>query len=262
MFSMSRVSFILVVVTGLASCSSDSDNSDDDKHVVTISHSFNESMGSFSPNVLLGVLHDQALHDEHQVKLQTLPSPYEYRKGLNFKWPYSYPFEIDDISGSLGASLSAQISGLTPLTRYSVSFEMTILSNVPDVCPDSYGAIGNGINFYSSVYLQEPIVKSYYASVMNLSEFMAEGVILSVSPSSDTDRVLLGDLAIPILCQSYDPNNNWESKVLTGEKDGIYTADESGQGWLYFAVDSSYEAIFNTNTEFYITNLDVTFREL
>lgn len=262
MFVRLKIGFIVIVLCSLVSCSSDSESSVEDKHLVTISQSFNKSKGDFTPLVLIGALHTAPQHDEHQVNIQTLPSPYENRQGLHFKWPYSYPFGIDETSGALGASLSTQVVGLTPLTSYSVSFEMNILSNVPDICSDSYGAIGNGIKFYSSVYLQEPTVDIFYALMTDFSEYIGEVEILSPSPSHDTDRILMGDLSLPISCGSYDPNDNWESKVLTGEKTGIYKTDENGQGWLYFAINSSYEVIFNDHTEFYIMDLEVTFQEL
>lgn len=259
MFRISECYFILVIAISLVSCSSDSENSFENKHVVTISHSFDESIGAFSPNVILGALHNPSLHDNHQVTLQTMPSPYEYRKGLYFNWQYIYPFEID---GSIGANLASILNKLKPLTKYSVSFELTILSNVPDVCPDSFGSIGSGVNFYSKVYLREPTIDVFIATMDNFSEFFAEVPVLIDSPIHDSEKILLGDLSIPILCGSYEPNNNWELKTLIAEKHGTYTTDESGQGWVYFSVDSSHESIFNAKTEFYITNLDVIFQEL
>lgn len=139
----------------------------------------------------------------------------------------------DNRSDDLFMYFRNQVTGLTPQTNYSVTFDIELASNAPDGSAGIGGSPANSVFLKAGATLVEPL------PIINDPD---EGVIrLNIDQGnqseSGNDSVVLGDIAKPddgTFDYALIKRNNNTDKFT-------FRTDDLGSAWLYFGTDSGYE---------------------
>jgi hypothetical protein len=170
---------------------------------------------------------------QQQTNWQVLPPALSHLNGLMVSG--------DNHSDDLFMFIKQQITGLKPLTRYQIRFELTIATNAAAGCAGVGGAPGEGVYIKAGASAIEPISEdlgtAYY--LMNVDKG-------NQSVAGD-DAINLGDFA-GSKTDCFDIS--YEQKQLTSEG-RIFTtrSDSEGRLWLLYGSDSGFEA---TTTIYYL----------
>lgn len=214
------------------------------KQPVNLSFDFSESAQDFDINVADYSL-EHPRNDEIVATLSQLPEPYEYRKGIEFSW-FNYS---DDIKGYI----KKKISGLKSDTAYRVNFQVDVLTVESEQCLGVGGGPGSAVSVKASLLPQEP---NRFVSYESNSVGMYR-VDIDDGQSGGDDVALLGNIGLPISCETFKESPAWEIKPLVNDDIFAMTTGESGEAWVYVSIDSGFEGA----TTVYITDVEVKILE-
>jgi hypothetical protein len=148
----------------------------------------------------------------------------------------------DNRSDDLFMYFRNQITGLTPNTNYSVSFDIELASNAPDGSIGIGGSPANSVFLKAGATLMEPL-----AIVDDPNE---SAIRLNIDKGNQSqggrDTVVLGDIAKP-------DDGTFDYALITRNNNAqpfTFRTDDIGNAWLYFGTDSGFEgttALFYTN---------------
>lgn len=214
------------------------------KQSINLSFDFSESTQQFEINVAdYFVEHER--NGEIISTLSQLPEPYEYRMGIEFSW-YNYS---DDIKGYI----KKKFSDLKPDTTYSVDFQVNILTVESEQCVGGGGGPGSSVYVKVSLLPREPARFISYED----SPDGTYRVDIDDGQSGGSDVALLGDIGLPISCETSEESPVWEIKSLFNDESFVMTTEKSGEAWIYVSIDSGFEG----DTTVYITGVEVKISE-
>lgn len=210
----------------------------------TVSYTFDEDLQGFSV-FSADYDTDHPYNDQIFIGLAATPEPFEYRNSLKFKWNnYS-----DDMKGVI----FKQFDGLEANKKYTVTFELDLVTYISYECGGIGGSPSEGVNAKGAIlnYKPERIIVDgdYRANVQDSQKGNNEG----------DETVWIGDIGLPTTTCVSDPADRiWEQKTIKNEQEFIFTNDNQGEAWLYISLDSGFEGV----TEVYYTDLRVTYQKL
>lgn len=149
-------------------------------------------------------------------------------------------------SDDLWMYYKGQIAGLSPDTRYRVTFTVELATSVPNGCVGVGGAPGEDVTVKAGASELEPgrVVEGGLWR-MNIDK--------GQQANGGEDAVVIGDVASSIPCGE-DPR--WELKQLSSGGQAMEVAsDSTGAVWLFVGTDSGFEA----TTSVYYTQLTARF---
>lgn len=238
---------LLFGVLFIGSCSSEDTSTTpppSEKQTFNLFFDFSEDSEEFEINVAdYFVEHER--NGEIISTLSQLPEPYEYRMGIEFSW-YNYS---DDIKGYI----KKKFSDLKPDTTYSVDFQVDILTVESEQCVGGGGGPGSSVYVKASLLPREPARFISYED----SPDGTYRVDIDDGQSGGSDVVLLGDIGLPISCETSEESPVWEIKSLVNDESFVMTTEKSGEAWIYASIDSGFEG----ETTVYITDIEVTILE-
>jgi len=154
---------------------------------------------------------------------RALPAPFQGR-GL-----YSTGTNHSD---DLFLYIKKRIEGFAANQAYSLSFELTILTDAPAQCVGAGGAPGESVTVKAGATVVEPI------TIQKGDDFVTN-IDKGSQANAGLDALILGNLA----------NNNtdcthrrFETKILRNEGAQKVATDDSGALWIIFGIDSGFEA--------------------
>ncbi len=237
-----------VLVTSLAGC--DISFSSTEKQNLSLNYDFSETSQSF----LIDTADHNVEHPSNEqiiAKMDKLPSPYEYRRGIKFRWNnYS-----DDMKGFI----KKKITGLKTNKTFQVDFKVDVLTFMSENCAGIGGNPGQAVRVKASLLKEEP-VKSIEKS--EYIDHIIEQYVISIDDgqSGGDDVTVMGHIGLPVACDDAFFMNPpvWEIKPLTNDETFTFTSDADGEAWVYVSIDSGFEGI----SEFYLTNVELNIQEL
>lgn len=184
----------------------------------------------------------------HLIKseLVQLPSPYEYRNGIEFSWN-NYN---EDIKGFI----KRKVSDLKPNSQFTVKFNVNILTFMSEECLGIGGSPGKDVIVKASLLTQEPLK---YIDDSGLFPFYRVDIDENLYGGDDVNY--LGHIGLPVPCDDVFLHQDpvWEIKHLTNEDNVSFSSNASGEAWLYVSIDSG----VGGNQKVYITELVVDLTE-
>ena len=154
----------------------------------------------------------------------------------------------DNRSDDLFMYFRQLVTGLTPNTRYQITFDLELASNAP---ADSFGIGGSPA---TSVYLKAGATQM--EPLPNLIDPDEDFLRLNIDKGNQSqvgsDAVLLGDVAKPA------GDDTWDYALIRRDNQANpfrFKTDDSGSAWLYFGTDSGFEG----TTALYYTEFSATF---
>jgi hypothetical protein len=147
----------------------------------------------------------------------------------------------DNRSDDLFMYFRNQVTGLTPNTNYSVTFDLELASNAPD------GSFGIGGSPANSVFLKAGATLVEPLPIVNdpIEDFIRLNIDKGNQGQSGEDSVILGDIAKP-------DDGTFDYALITRNNSTerfTFRTDHVGNAWLYFGTDSGFEgttALFYT----------------
>jgi len=136
--------------------------------------------------------------------------------------------------------------GLRPRTRYVVSFEVELATDVPSGCGGVGGAPGEDVTVKAGATTVEPV------PVLDDDGHYRLNVDKGNQTTGGRDAVALGDIANSRSCEE-----GWQyelKRLWSGPTQQIET-DDSGSVWLFFGTDSGFESV----TSLYYTRFAARF---
>lgn len=237
-----------ILATTLAGC--DFSSSSTDKQELMLSYDFSETSQNFSIDTADHSV-EHPSNEQIMAEMSELPSPYEYRKGIKFRWNnYS-----DDIKGFI----KQKISGLNANKEFQADFQVDVLTFMSENCAGIGGNPGQAVRVKAAVLNEEPVKE------IESSEYFGEIIeqyVISIDDgqSGGDDVTVMGHIGLPVACDDAFFMNPpvWEIKPLTNDETFTFTSNKNGEAWVYVSIDSGFEGI----SEFYLTNVDVNIQEL
>jgi hypothetical protein len=152
-------------------------------------------------------------------------------------------------SDDLWMYYKGQIAGLSPDTRYRVTFDVELATNVPSGCAGVGGAPGEGVTVKGGASQTEP------GRVAEVGYWQ-----MNVDKGGQTvggaSAVVLGDVASSVPCGE---SPRWELKQVSGTGEAVeVTSDRTGAVWLFVGTDSGFES----TTSLYYTRVTAAFDPL
>lgn len=146
----------------------------------------------------------------------------------------------DNRSDDLFMYFRHQVTGLTPKTNYSVTFNLELASNAPEESVGIGGSPARSVFLKAGATLVEPlpIINDPNEDAIRLN------IDKGNQAQSGQDSVILGDIAKP-------DDGTFDYALITRSNSSerfTFRTDQVGNAWLYFGTDSGYEG---TTTLFY-----------
>ncbi len=214
-----------------------------EKQFLQLTYDFSDSEQGFSIDTADHYV-EHKLNEFIISELAQMPIPYEFRKGIMFRW--------DNYSDDIKGFIKKKITGLNINSQFIIDFRVDVLTSIPEGCLGIGGAPGESVRVKASLLTEEP--KKYID--LSSSSYLMD---IDDGQSGGADVVLLGHIALPIACTEDALNNpTWEIKSLSNDINFLMTTDSNGEAWVYVSIDSGFEGI----STFYLAEVELNIQEL
>lgn len=232
---MLKTSLYFCVFIVLLGCGS-SDNNEPlvEKQTLNLELDYSESLQGTTVSPYAFRVSDS---DKFTIGLSDLPSPFEFRKGIEISW------RVDDFTES-GAIIIHKIEGLNPQSAFKADVRLAFLTNT---CSDS----GADRQIYTGI---QNIMPSVEIGQVEYNFELVEAYLLDVDGLDAPTRI--GDIGLPTICGASPLP--WEIKNLFSEDNTLFfESNSNGEAFIYFAVES----VFRRFIEIYITEVEISIIE-
>jgi hypothetical protein len=149
--------------------------------------------------------------------------------------------------------IKRQVSGLKPFTRYALTFEVQIASNVPQGCAGAGGALGENGFVKAGATVPEPVAEIQTNTGF---AFYRMNIDHGNQAAGGTNAIVIGNVANSRTnCES----GPYELKALSSQfVPFVETTGEEGKLWILFATDSGFEG----TTSIYDSHVKITAEEI
>jgi len=252
-----ELSFAMVIlITSLTACGGGSSSSNSSEQPIAKQPtpkqelSFNSDFSNTNQSFEIDAADHQVEHSLNQFiisELVQLPSPYEYRNGIEFSWN-NYN---EDIKGFI----KKKVSGLNPNSQFIVEFSVNILTFMSEECLGIGGSPGKDVIVKASLLAQEPLK---YIDDSGLFPFYRVDIDENLYGGDDVNY--LGHIGLPVPCDDVFLHQDpiWEIKHLTNEDNVSFSSGATGDAWIYVSIDSG----VGGHQKVYITDVEVKVSEL
>jgi len=230
-FKISCTVFIAITAVLLTACGSENSTGNiieqpTPKQELTLSFDFSQTNQAFEINTANHQV-EHPLNHFIIAELTQLPSPYEYRKGIEFSW--------NNYNQDIKGFIKKKITGLSPNSKFTIEFSVNILSFMSEECIGVGGSPGKDVTVKASLLEQEPL-----KYIDNSGLFPTYRVDINENLFGGDDVNYLGHIGLPVACDDVFLHQDpvWEIKHLTNEDNIIFSSNASGEAWLYVSVDS------------------------
>ena len=229
-----KLQLVILMFLALTSCSDDDDSSNPGASYI-LSTNFQTDADGWEADFADYPKDEEAFYElEHEIS--ALPEPLDGGKK-------SLKQSGNNHSDDLFMFIKRKITDLEPNREYELFFSLEFASNAPE------GSFGVGGSPASSVYIKAGASQEEPVKVIDASESYIMNIDKGNQATEGKDMINLGDFS------NGTESNTYKLKTLKNTKPFISKADENGDLWVVFGVDSGFEA----TTTIYYSNISIIF---